>query len=659
MAKLCVGVGSAGALLCFASVSTAQLLDVSGQVAVLGDTLPNDVEVQLGVDLDRDGELNSFELVEATAGTDGSYRLTYNPDLAELDPQFVAFVAELLADYQARGFDALLDDGPLPIIVRFRLEGYSTIVKRFTTMFDAPNLDVAMVPLDPIYCDESECSAAGGAVKISGFPEGTGIARAFAKAHDPELESGLFPGAFADDNDNLLISAGFTEIDLRDAAGNQVSVMPSPVSVRFEANRNSWASLRDLAPDSGVIEVPMYSFDEVSGEWVTEADGELQEADGATIDESEFESIQSGTRVDPVFVAFETTHFSTFNCDAPIRERSCVKGRITSGGQPIAGVKVSVEGVSYRGGAGEMITGPDGTFAADLMKSELADEDVDGNNVTGETFQAQVVAQQAQALYKGLAFDTPSRSNSVGSWEASCTPSECECEDLGDIETEFEPQRACEVTVTTVFSGKHKSGSGGPLAAGDALEQASLSATLSSTSLAPNPELCGEVPCGLVLTNDEGVASTTIPVIGDAPRISILASRGFSEDGVLHWYSGTTTVEGCARGETSVEVELEVDHSEHEDTEGPITTGPADSGSDSSVTSTNSVSTTGIPLPTLEPPEPEPEEQEAKSCDCRLTPGQPHSGNWLWAILVGGLGGIGWWRRRASASDPARTHHHL
>src|SRR5690606_15147484 len=201
-------------------------------------------------------------------------------------------------------------------------------VKRFSTLHDAPRFDISLEPLNPVHCAERECLSPDGALRISGFPGGTGIDRAFARAHDPENDNQLFPGVFADSASNLLISSGFTEIDLRDAEGERVHRLSSPVSVRFEADRNSWPELRDLEQDSGSIEVPMYSFNEATAEWVAEANGELQDADGSAIDEEEFESILDGSREEPVFIAFETDHFSIFNCDAPVTERACVKGRL-------------------------------------------------------------------------------------------------------------------------------------------------------------------------------------------------------------------------------------------------------------------------------------------------------------------------------------------
>ncbi|HEX6765032.1 MAG TPA: hypothetical protein VF103_06130, partial [Polyangiaceae bacterium] len=432
-----------GGIFLFAALATltatgtlrAQLLDANGRVAMLDGTLPSGVHVTLGLDLDRDGDLNTFETVRATVGDDGSYSVRYTPDPTDVDLEFIQFVTELAADYEARGFDAVLDDGPLPVVLRFEREGYSTVVKRFTTFSDVPSLDVVMAPLAAVHCAEDGCAAPDGSVRLSGFPGGTGIARAYARAYDPSDDNGRFPGLFSDRSDNLLISSGFTEIDLRSQIGAPVTLLTSPVAVRFEASRTSWSSLRDLAEGSGRVEVPMYSFDEALAEWVPEADGELQNSDGSPVDEADFATVLDGSRSDPVFVSFETRHFSTFNCDAPVSSRTCVKGRlITVSGEAIGGIQVAVDGVSYTGTAGMVFTGADGSFASDLMRSELSGEDVDRDGHSGRTFQARVRASARVGIFLSDPFDSPTDTATIG---AGCQPSSCRCFDLGDIVGEF------------------------------------------------------------------------------------------------------------------------------------------------------------------------------------------------------------------------------
>src|SRR6478609_1600812 len=80
----------------------AALVDVRGRVALLDGAAPDGVHVTLGLDLDRDGTLNSFEVVEAEVDADGSYAVSYSPNPLKVDLKFVQFVTKLAANYQAR-----------------------------------------------------------------------------------------------------------------------------------------------------------------------------------------------------------------------------------------------------------------------------------------------------------------------------------------------------------------------------------------------------------------------------------------------------------------------------------------------------------------------------------------------------------------------------
>lgn len=547
------GLGLLGVLTVAGNGWAQEFLNVSGRVALLDGANAQGTRVVLGIDVDRDGDLNSFEIATASVGSNGRYTLSYQPSPTDVDFEFITTVAEIVADYQARGFESLLDDGPLPILLRIEREGYSTVIKRFTTLNDAPSLDVLLEPLAQIQCTEGGCMSTDGQVQISGFPGGTGIARAFARAHDPKQNGALFPGTFSDDANNLLISSGFTEIDLRDENGEKIHQLSSPVSVRFEAQPSSWASLRDLEPDSGQIEVPMYSFDEGSGEWVSEEAGVLQDLAGDPIPEEDFPAIQAGDYGGQVFIAFETSHFSTFNCDAPVTRRACVKGRMLVNGTATAGVRVSVNGVSYTGTAGSVVTGTDGYFATDLMKSETANEDVDSNGQQGETFTAQISASATLGVYVGAVFDTPSTQGSVGTYEASCSPEACNCVDLGEIDATFEPARPCQVTVHVTYSGQNIVGSGGPFSEGEAIVNAKVSGSMSG-QVAPllDPTACNDVPCGSARADGDGYATFIVPVVGSEPYINVDTSYSVEADGATHYYDGSITIAGCGVGISAV-----------------------------------------------------------------------------------------------------------
>jgi MYXO-CTERM domain-containing protein len=549
----------------FTGAAGAQnLVDLTGQVR-LGDGLsPRGTRIRLEVDLDRNGKFSSFETLTATAGDDGAYTVRYSVDPRDVDLQFISFVTQLLADFQTRGFDALLDGGPLSAVVTFEREGYSTTVRRLATMFERPSLDALLAPLRDVACSAEGCQTADGSIVVSGFRGGTGINRAFAQAYDPSLDTPRFPGSFADSNDNLLISSGFAEIDLRDEAGEQVTSVSDPVAVRFAADRSSWSTLVDLQPGTGRIEVPMYSFNERSAQWDSEADGELQDAQGAAIPEDRLAAIVAGEYDQPVFIAFRTTHFSTWNCDRPVQTRTCVKGRLVeTGGTPLPGVAVNVTGVSYTGTNGTVVTGTDGWFATDVMKSEQADEDIDNNGQRGETFTARVTATGAAGVFAGEPFETPTLQRATGRFGTpNCLPQDCDCPTLGDVVARFEAPRLCEVTVSATFSGRHLVGEGGTLVAGDPVAGARVRGELSGELSVP-AGACGAEPCGSGRADAEGQATFSVPVLGDAPRIQLHAEHQVTAEGKVQLYSATNIVDGCAAGEDRLAgtVELSLDHS--------------------------------------------------------------------------------------------------
>lgn len=555
---------------CAASVSAQAetLFSFSGQVALADGLAPGGVKVKLQVDLDRNGRLDSFETLSGKVASDGSYALAYDLNPKDVDLKFLTFVGGVIADYQARGFESLLDDGPLPVILSFEREGYGTVVRRLNTLFESPNLDVSLAPLHDVQCAGSSCLSPDGGVRLSEFPGGTKIARAYADAYGPSQETARFPGLFTDRSNNLLVSSGFAEINLYQEDGTPVHQVSSAVTTRFEAKRASWNTLPDLEPNSGRIELPMYSFDQASGEWVAEGDGELQLADGQVVSEDDLSAIHDGSYEQRVFVSFATKHFSTFNCDAPIQERGCVKGRIVAKGtaKALAGVSVSVEGVSYTGSAGTIITGVDGNFATDVRKSELPSEDLDRNGRQGEALEAHVVAS-GTGVFVAEPFETPTLQGSVGqASRPGCKPSACNCLDLGDIEVEFEEPRLCELTVEALFSGLHVVGGEGPLAQGDAVAGATVRASLVGGVQIPQAAVkavCEAADCGPGLIPESGTTTFAVPVIGDAPQIQLDASWSLNEGGTLHYYSGSLVVPGCARDEAGVSdgSQLSLDHS--------------------------------------------------------------------------------------------------
>jgi MYXO-CTERM domain-containing protein len=544
------------------------LFSLSGKVALANGALPLGTKVKFQVDLDRNGKLESFETLSANVGADGSYKLKYELSPTSVDFEFIKAATEIVATYKKDGFDGLLKGGPLPVVMSFEREGYTTVVKRLRSMSDIVDLDAVLAPLSAVHCigAEETCVSASGDVRLTGFPGGTGIAKAYASAYDPAADNTRFPGTFSDDQNNLLISSGFAEINLYDAAGKPIHEVSSAVAVRFEAKREQWKTLPDLTPGSGGIELPMYSFDQEKAEWVREGDGELQFADGAPVPEDQLAAIRAGTFDQQVFVAFDTMHFSSFNCDAPITERACVRGRLVDDqtGEPLIGISAEIMGVSYTGSAGGLFTGQDGRFAIDVMKSENPGEDSDRNGTAGETFSAQLSAKSAAGVFLGSAFNTPLVSGSATL--NKCRPSESNCFDLGDVPVAFEAPRLCQVTITATSSGKDVlTGSPSPTVRGTVMVGANIRAALTGSTTLPQSAVaavCEGQTCGAGEAGADGAVTISVPVIGDAAQLRLDADFTLQDGEDVHMYSGTVITAGCAKDQTALAapVAIELDH---------------------------------------------------------------------------------------------------
>ena len=546
----------------------APLLDIRGQLTLADGALPTGATAKLQVDLDRNGKFDKFETLSAKVGDDGNYSLAYELDPTKVDLEFVTFVAKIVADFKVRGLDALISDGPLPIFVSFERTGYATVTRRLSSLLTNASLDVVLAPLAEINCSDGTCMTPGGTVRLQGFGPGTGITRAFAQAFDPSLDTDQFPGTFSDREDNLLISSGFAEINVFDKQGKPITSMTSPVSARFELQRASWATVPDLTPDSGIVELPMYSFDRVSGEWIREGNGELQLEDGTPVPENVLSAIREGSFEQSVFVSFMTKHFSTFNCDEPRKARACVKGRlIDDQGGAMQGVTVTLDGQSYTGNAGSMVTGADGYFAGDVMRSEQADQDLDNNGHKGDVFRARVRVTGSLGVFTGAAFDTPSVESSVNAKpgsRTSCKPQQCDCTDLGDVVAVFERPRLCEARFRVTFGGSELTSDDGPLASGDALQGAQVHAQLVgglNASQASLRALCADRDCGFGTTDADGRVTLTVPVIGDEPQLQVSADLDIMQAESSDHYSGRLTIEGCGVGSATLEVETQLETS--------------------------------------------------------------------------------------------------
>jgi hypothetical protein len=279
---------------------------------------------------------------------------------------------------------------------------------------------------------------------VSNIDIDSGSARAF----NPATESDRFPGEFADAQGNMLVSGVFAAFDLRDSQGRAVRAVSAsnPATVRMKIPRDTWGILKDLdtgTPD--VIDVPMYYFDEDSGEWVREGSGILEDGDGTAIDAATLATITSSppTFTGSLYARSEATHFSYWNVDYPVDTHACVSGVITDAtGDPVAGARVSVSGISYTGTSSTVSTDADGQFCVDVMRNEDAGEDLDGDGTTGETQTLSLTVRYGGNMYRLDSF-------TLADGQGSC-PTGCMTQDF-QLLAANEVQIACCAIEGTVY----------------------------------------------------------------------------------------------------------------------------------------------------------------------------------------------------------------
>jgi hypothetical protein len=141
------------------------------------------------------------------------------------------------------------------------------------------------------------------------------VTAVYAEAYDQQTEPDAFPGLVGDGTD-AFNSTVFAWLLALDADGNEVENFAAPVTVRLRIPENQFGDIFDLTPGNGQIDVPMYSFDEVSGQWVVEDTGIITDFSGVAYPEAAAEDIRDGLISSfNVRAQFQTDHFSYWNLD--------------------------------------------------------------------------------------------------------------------------------------------------------------------------------------------------------------------------------------------------------------------------------------------------------------------------------------------------------
>jgi hypothetical protein len=351
----------------------------------VGDEPADEVEIEAWVDRNGDGRIAAEETSRGQTDNNGSFSLAVPAETGRATT------------------------------VSFARNGYARQLRTVQAVQDTtPSLTIVLYRSESLDCEGGVCQDAAGSVRVSGIEAKSGRARVF----NPVTEVDAFPGAFADNQGNLLISSVFASFDLRDEDDREIRELPAGKKARIEMAlpRDTFSTISDLVPGNGRIDVPMYSFDEVSGQWRADGTGWLESADGNPLSEGDVSQLRDGSLASQAYVVAEVSHFSYWNCDWPQSEKTVVIVRPVDPEdpqqqKPLKLATCFLRGVNFAGVSPPYASGT-GVECIEARRSENPGEDLDGNGVAGETFRAQVVCVWKDKYYRFPEFDLPAQSGS-------------------------------------------------------------------------------------------------------------------------------------------------------------------------------------------------------------------------------------------------------
>jgi hypothetical protein len=360
----------------------AEQISFSGRAMVVNDAMGgfsqpiamSGITVTVSTDIDANGSIDGTERASATTDSDGNFTISAPVEVGTRT------------------------------VVSFEEQGYATQLKAIdiNSLSPVTGVDVTLSQMRTLTETGDGWQDSGNSVRVSDIDIASGTARAF----NPATESDRFPGEFADDQGNMLLSGVFAAFDLRDSQGRTVRSVSAanPATVRMKIPRDTWGVLKDLDTSTvDVIDVPMYYFDEETGEWVREGSGYLEDGEGNTITAAQLTTITStpATFTGTVYSVSEATHFSYWNLDFPVDTHACVGGIITDAdGMPVAGAGVSITGLSYTGNSAKVYTDDTGRYCTDVMRNEATGEDLDGDGITGETQELSLMVRSGNKIFQ-------------------------------------------------------------------------------------------------------------------------------------------------------------------------------------------------------------------------------------------------------------------
>ena len=435
------------------------------------------------------------------------------------------------------------------VTVDFDLDGYSKTPKVFSSVSPRAEIPInsSLRKLDALTVSSGNASSSDGKLQLENLPPT--IESINGKVFNPVTESSQFPGEFADNTGNLLISSVFSSVEAKDVDGNPVTELSPDTMLKMLVPKDTWDTLGDLSAGNNQIDVPLFSYDETGGEWKRSTNnGWLVDEAGAKLDETALANLKNKSYAGNVYAMGQIAHLSYWNIDWPIETHGCVSGElIDSSGNPVSGALVSARGISYTGTSSPLTTGDTGRFCVDVMRSEATAEDLNNNGITGEETQVALSAYLNGKYYN------------LGTHTIPPTPATCAtsgCVELGKIKLGAEIEMSssiCTITGKVVYSGTALDGSS-PLSAGEPISGATVFAYEAETIDELMVCHSNNEGCSFFTVSDmDGNFELKLPILLGA---ELWAYSYQDLESGIQTYWGSLTTQGCPTAPLSVGVDF-------------------------------------------------------------------------------------------------------
>ncbi len=276
------------------------------------------------------------------------------------------------------------------VVVSFRAAGFASTSRAFVVgggpgcVLMAEAAETVTISADVSSTQRSGDSAvtlaAGSLVDGSGTAV-TGDVELTATFLDPSTGGVMaFPGSFEDAETaaggaTTLESFGFAIYELSQN-GEEVNLAPG-----------SSADIEYLLPDNAQDRfavgdtIPLWEFVAETAVWEEAGTGTIGTASDGSGRLAWFATVD---------------HFSSWNCDAPLAEKSCLSGRIVFGDGPVSGAEVAAVGLDYNG-TSVVRSGGDGTFCVEVKRGSSVRLEVRLNGSATPVVTREVVASDTPA----------------------------------------------------------------------------------------------------------------------------------------------------------------------------------------------------------------------------------------------------------------------